>query len=76
MWFDIGEKGYINENCVEYVEIISDNEFPIICLHIISGKKIKIQGLLASNIIVHTRNNRIQFVTKVSQPLGLNGDMT
>jgi hypothetical protein len=73
MWIDVAY-GYINEDCVEFIEDISAEGNVKIRLHTISGRTIDMSGVFASNVLNYARLNKVQFVTRLRNPVGLDGD--
>lgn len=72
MWIDI-TYGYINEGTIEYIELVSDGNVTQVLMHLISGRTIEITGESARRILEYARSNKVQFVEKLFNPVGLNG---
>lgn len=72
MWIDIIH-GYINEAAIEYIEFVSDGNITTVVLHLISGRTVDVTGELARRIIEYARANKVQFVDRLYNPVGLNG---
>lgn len=72
MWIGVVH-GYINTDTIEYVENKSSNGNTVIVIHMISGNRFEVTGTLALNVLEYVRQNQVYFVTKLTQPIGLDG---
>lgn len=73
MYIDINT-GYINESAIEHIEIVSNGNVTKIVLHLISGQGVEVKGELARRILEYARMNKVQFMSKLLNPVGLNGE--
>jgi hypothetical protein len=72
MWIDI-VKGYVSESTIEYLELVSDGNVTSIRMHLISGRTIDITGELARRILEYADRNKVEFVDRLYNPIGLDG---
>ena len=73
MYIDVNV-GYVNESGIEYIEIILNGNVTKIALHLISGRSVEVEGELARRILEYARMNKVQFMSKLLNPVGLNGE--
>lgn len=71
-WIDVRPHGFVNESAIDYIEIVSE-ERSMIIIHTIGGREIEMSGLVAYNIMEYLRFNKVEFLTRLNQPVGLDG---
>lgn len=71
MWIDINQ-GFISESTIEYIERVGDGSTTTIRLNLISGRTVEVTGELARRILEYADRNKVQFVDRLDNPVGLN----